>query len=61
MRKDPITMTKSRRWDNEPETAKDKRFFDARESGHKGPIDQDGNKVRKGREAEHLSGKRSKR
>ncbi|HKS46710.1 MAG TPA: hypothetical protein VJT49_16680 [Amycolatopsis sp.] len=37
-------MGKSRRWDGKPETEKDKRFFDLRESGYKGPIDQDGNK-----------------
>lgn len=33
----------SRRWDNKPETEKDTRFFDLRESGYKGWIDQDGN------------------
>jgi hypothetical protein len=35
----------SRRWDNEPESPKDKRFFDLRESGYAGPIDPDGNAV----------------
>jgi hypothetical protein len=39
-----IEMGKSRRWDRKPETPKDKKFFDLRESGYKGPIDQDGNK-----------------
>jgi hypothetical protein len=32
----------TRRPDGEPETAADKRFFDLRESGYTGPIDQDG-------------------
>lgn len=41
-----MSMSKSRRWDNEPETAADKRFFDKRVSGYKGPIDQDGHKVK---------------
>jgi hypothetical protein len=31
----------SRRWDGEPETEADTRFFDLRESGYTGPIDQD--------------------
>ena len=35
----------SRRVDGKPETAKDKKFFDLRESGYKGWIDQDGNAV----------------
>jgi hypothetical protein len=35
----------TRRADGKPETAKDKRFFDLRESGYKGPIDQDGRAV----------------
>jgi len=34
--------TGSRRWDRAPETAADKRFFDLRESGYTGWIDQDG-------------------
>jgi len=33
----------SRRFDGKPETEADKRFFDLRESGYTGPIDQDGN------------------
>lgn len=36
-------MAKSRTWDGPPETEWDKRFFDLRESGYTGPIDQDGN------------------
>jgi hypothetical protein len=43
-----------RRWDREPETARDKRFFDLRESGYTGPIDQDGNKVTTGPDAATL-------
>lgn len=35
----------SRRWDGEPETKADRKFFDLRESGYKGSIDQDGNKA----------------
>ncbi|MGH3626338.1 MAG: hypothetical protein ACRDRL_02675 [Sciscionella sp.] len=35
----------SRRADRKPETAKDKRFFDLRESGYSGHIDQEGRKV----------------
>lgn len=35
----------SRRADGKPETAKDKKFFDLRESGFTGPIDQGGNAV----------------
>uniref|UniRef100_UPI003F49AB00 hypothetical protein n=1 Tax=Actinoplanes sp. CA-151224 TaxID=3239904 RepID=UPI003F49AB00 len=45
---------KSRRWDRQPETAADKKFFDLRESGYKGPIDQDGNKVTTGEAADIL-------
>lgn len=36
---------KTRRPDGKPETPADTRFFDLRESGYRGPIDQDGNKV----------------
>lgn len=36
---------RSRRADGKPETKKDKKFFDLRESGYKGPVDQDGNAV----------------
>jgi hypothetical protein len=35
----------TRRPDGKPETAKDKRFFDLRESGETRPIDQGGNVV----------------
>jgi hypothetical protein len=38
-------MTTTRRPDGRPETPADTRFFDLRESGYLGPIDQDGNKV----------------
>ncbi len=38
-------MGKTRRWDGEAETEADERFFDLRESGYKGPIDQDGHRV----------------
>ena len=34
--------TMSRRFDGRPETDADKRFFDLRESGYTGPVDQDG-------------------
>jgi hypothetical protein len=33
----------SRRWDRLPESERDTRFFDLRESGYRGPLDQDGN------------------
>jgi hypothetical protein len=36
---------RSRRFDRQPETARDRRFFDLRESGYDGPIDQDGRAV----------------
>jgi hypothetical protein len=36
---------RSRRWDREPETDTDTRFFDLRESGYRGWIDQDGEAV----------------
>jgi hypothetical protein len=35
---------KTRRVDGKPETAADKRFFDLRESGYKGPVTRDGRK-----------------
>jgi hypothetical protein len=38
-------MAQSRRVDSKPETAADRKFFDLRDSGYRGPIDQDGNKV----------------
>ena len=36
-------VTETRRWDGEPETEADRRFYDLRERGYTGPIDQDGN------------------
>lgn len=36
-------MPKTRRVDGKPETEADRKFFDLRESGYTGPIDQDGN------------------
>lgn len=44
----------SRRPDGKPETPADTRFFDLRESGYRGPIDQDGYQVTSGRAAEIL-------
>lgn len=38
-------MTKSRRWDGEPESEADRKFFDLRASGYRGPIDEKGNAV----------------
>lgn len=35
-------MIQSRRLDGKPETPRDKRFLDLRDSGYAGPIDQDG-------------------
>jgi len=35
----------SRNWDKSPESEKDSKFHDLRDSGYRGPIDQDGNKV----------------
>ena len=39
-----VQDTWTRRVDGKPETDADKRFFDLRESGYIGPIDQDGRK-----------------
>ncbi len=50
--------TWTRRVDGEPETAADTRFFDLRESGYDGPIDQDGYKVTSGRAVEILAAMR---
>jgi hypothetical protein len=50
--------TWTRRADGRPETAADKRFFDLRESGYDGPVDQDGRKVTSGRAAEILAAMR---
>ena len=49
----------TRRPDGRPETAADKRFFDLRESGYRGPIDQDGRKVTSGRAADILRSMRA--
>lgn len=35
-------MAVTRRWDGEPGTAAETRFFDLRGSGYRGPVDQDG-------------------
>ena len=43
--------TPSRRWDGQPETDADRRFFDLRESGYRGPIDQDGYAATSGEDA----------
>jgi hypothetical protein len=45
----------TRRVDGKPETEADSKFFDLRQSGYKGPIDEDGNKVTSGDEAEILA------
>ena len=50
--------TWTRRADSKPETAADTRFFDLRESGYDGPVDQDGRKVTSGRAAEILAAMR---
>ena len=50
--------TWTRRPDGRPETAADKRFFDLRESGYIGPIDQDGRKVTSGPAFEILAAMR---
>jgi len=47
--------TWTRRVDGRSETAADTRFFDLRESGYDGPVDQDGRKVTSGRPFEVLA------
>ena len=47
--------TWTRRVDGRPETTADTRFFDLRESGYDGPIDQDGRKVTSGPTVEILA------
>jgi hypothetical protein len=47
-------MFASRRVDGQPETPANTRFFNLRESGYNGPIDQDGNKVTSGENAKVL-------
>jgi hypothetical protein len=39
---DPTGQRASRTWDGSPETDRDRRFFDLRAAGYRGPIDQDG-------------------
>jgi hypothetical protein len=53
--------TWTRRVDGRPETAADTRFFDLRESGYDGPVDQDGRKVTSGRAVEILAAMRRER
>jgi hypothetical protein len=50
--------TWTRRVDGRPETAADTRFFDLRESGYDGPVDQDGRKVTSGRAVEIVAAMR---
>lgn len=50
--------TWTRRVDGKPETAADTRFFDLRESGYEGPIDQDGYKSTDSRAVEILAAMR---
>jgi hypothetical protein len=50
--------TWTRRVGGKPETAADTRFFDLRESGYDGPVDQDGYKVTSGRTVEILAAMR---
>ena len=52
----PDTWTK--RMNGRPETTADTRFFDLRESGYDGPVDQDGRMVTSGRAAEVLAAMR---
>ncbi len=52
------TWTRTRRVDGKPETVADARFFDLREAGYDGPIDQDGRKVTSGRAVEILAAMR---
>ncbi len=44
----------TRRPDGKAETRADSKFFDLRESGYRGPIDQDGHKVTSGEAFEIL-------
>jgi hypothetical protein len=50
--------TWTRRVDGRPESAADTRFFDLRESGYDGPIDQDGCKSTDSRAVEILAAMR---
>ncbi len=49
--KEHSMSTETRRIDGRPETDADRRFFDLRESGYTGPIDQDGYAVTSGPDA----------
>ena len=42
----------TRRFDGKPETAADTRFFDLRESGYKGWVDQDGHATEETRDSD---------
>ena len=50
--------TWTRRVDGRPETTADKRFFDLREPGYDGPVDQDGREVTSGPAAGTLAAMR---
>jgi hypothetical protein len=39
-------MARTTGWDGKPLSEKDKKFFALRDSGYKGPIDQDGDKAK---------------
>ena len=52
--------TRTRRVDGKPETDADQRFFDLRESGYTGPVDQDGRKVTGGPAVKILAALRRK-
>jgi hypothetical protein len=47
-------MRTSRNYDGTPETPRQTRFYDLRESGYRGPINQDGYQVTSGPEADIL-------
>jgi hypothetical protein len=47
-----MASTPSRRWDGQPETPSDTRFYDLRESRYAGPIDPDGYAVTTGPNAD---------
>lgn len=47
-------MTQKRNFDGTPENDRDRRFHDLRDSGYRGPIDQDGYAVTTGEDADIL-------
>ena len=47
-------MATTRNWDGSPETERDTRFYNLRDSGWTGPIDQDGYAVASGLDAAAL-------